>query len=159
MSVVFYRIDDRLIHGQVMTGWSKKYNANRVIVVDNETAGNEFLCQVMRMSVPNGMDVKVCKEEEGLEAILNDDPDKKTIVLTKTPGVMLDLLNGGAEMKEMCVGGMGYLPGRKAVLRNIQINAEEYEQIKEVAAKGVDVFFQIVPDGKKLELSKVKLKF
>ena len=39
MSVVFYRIDDRLIHGQVMTGWSKVYQATRIFVVDDKTAG------------------------------------------------------------------------------------------------------------------------
>lgn len=91
MSVVFYRIDDRLIHGQVMTGWSKKYAANRVIVVDDETSKNSFLCQVMTMSVPNGMDAKICSEADGLEAILNDEPDRRSIVLAKTPGVMLNL--------------------------------------------------------------------
>lgn len=159
MSVVFYRIDDRLIHGQVMTGWSKKYNANRVIVVDDATAANDFLCQVMRMSVPSGMDVKVVKEADGLAAIQNDEPDRRTIVLTKTPGTVLRLLKSGAEIKELCVGGMGYLPGRKAVLRNIQVSESELGEIREIGDAGVEVFFQIVPDGKRLELSKVKVKF
>lgn len=63
MSVVLYRIDDRLIHGQVMTGWSRLYDAQRIIVVDNETAENSFLRQVMEMSVPRGMDVKILNEE------------------------------------------------------------------------------------------------
>lgn len=156
MSVVFYRIDDRLIHGQVMTGWSKKYAANRVIVVDDETSKNSFLCQVMTMSVPNGMDAKICSEADGLEAILNDEPDRRTIVLAKTPGVMLNLLNEGAPLSELCVGGMGYLAGRKAILRNIQVSPEEMDQIRQIAANGVHVFFQIVPDGKRLELDKVK---
>ena len=53
MSVVFYRIDDRLIHGQVMTGWSKVYNAKRIIVVDDATAANSFLCQVMALDRQN----------------------------------------------------------------------------------------------------------
>ncbi|MCR5134332.1 MAG: PTS sugar transporter subunit IIB, partial [Clostridiales bacterium] len=92
MSVVFYRIDDRLIHGQVMTGWSKKYNADRIIVVDDASAANSFLVQVMMMSVPKGMEVKVCAEKDGIETVLNDDPAKRTIVLTKTPASMLALV-------------------------------------------------------------------
>ena len=157
MSVVFYRIDDRLIHGQVMTGWSRTYKAQRIIVVDDATAANDFLCQVMAMSVPKGMEVLACSEQDGLQAILNDDPDKRTIVLTKTPAVMLSLLKGGAPMKELNVGGMGFLPGRKMVLRNIQISPEELGQLQEIAAAGVRVFCQIVPDGKMIELDKVKL--
>lgn len=157
MSVVFYRIDDRLIHGQVMTGWSRSYKAQRIIVVDDATAANDFLCQVMAMSVPKGMEVKVCSEQDGLQAILNDDPDKRTIVLSKTPAVMLRLLKGGVPMSELNVGGMGFQQGRKTVLRNIQISPEELGQLQEIAAGGVHVFCQIVPDGKKIELDKVKL--
>ncbi len=157
MSVVFYRIDDRLIHGQVMTGWSRTYKAQRIIVVDDATAANDFLCQVMGMSVPKGMEVKVYTEQEGLQAILNDEPDKRTIVLSKTPAVMLSLMKGGVSMSELNVGGMGFQPGRKMVLRNIQISPEELKQLQEIAANGVHVFCQIVPDGKKIELDKVKL--
>ena len=157
MSVVFYRIDDRLIHGQVMTGWSKVYDARQIIVVDDATAANSFLCQVMRMSVPKDMEVKICTVQEGLREILNDPPDMRTIVLTKTPSVMLALLEGGAPMKELNLGGMGYLPGRKAILRNIQISPEELEQLQAISAKGVHVFCQIVHDGKSIELNKVKL--
>lgn len=157
MSVLFYRIDDRLIHGQVMTGWSKLYRANRIIVIDNTTASNSFLCQVMKMSVPSGMDVKILNEEEGLEAVLNDEPGARTIVLTKTPAAMLKLVNGGAEMKELNLGGMGYLPGRKLILRNIQISPDELKELQEIEAKGVDVFCQIVHDGKRVELDKVKI--
>jgi len=157
MSVVFYRIDDRLIHGQVMTGWSKVYNAKRIIVVDDATAANSFLCQVMKMSVPQDMDVQICTVQDGLTAILKDPPDIRTIVLTKTPSVMLAILTGGAPMKELNLGGMGYLPGRKAILRNIQISPEELTQLQDIAARGVHVFCQIVHDGKSIELDKVKL--
>ena len=157
MSVVFYRIDDRLIHGQVMTGWSKVYNSKKIIVVDDATAANSFLCQVMKMSVPSDMEVKVCTVEDGPQAILSDAPESKTIVLTKTPSAMLALLDGGVPIKELNLGGMGYLPGRKAILRNIQISSEELEQLQHIASKGVHVFCQIVHDGKSIELNKVKL--
>lgn len=157
MSVVFYRIDDRLIHGQVMTGWSRKYSANRIIVIDDTTAANSFLVQVMKMSVPKGMDVVVCAEKDGLETIKADPEDKRTIVLTKTPETMLKLIEDGAPMKELCLGGMGYVAGRKAILRNIQVSPAELETLKAIAARGVEVFCQIVPDGKRIELSQVKL--
>ena len=157
MSAVFFRIDDRLIHGQVMTGWSKVYKTSRIFVVDDKTAADSFLCQVMRMSVPKEYDVSILSTQEAISAILNDPPENRTMVLTKTPGTMRALLKGGVAMKELNLGGMGYLPGRKTVLRNIQVSPEELEELKEIAAGGVRVFCQIVPDGKCLELEKVKL--
>ena len=157
MSVVFYRIDDRLIHGQVMTGWSKVYQATRIFVVDDKTAQDQFLCQVMKMAVPRDYDVHIYTVEQALEAIANDPPELRTIVLAKTPDVMQRLLEGGAPMKELNLGGMGYVAGRKMILRNIQVSPEELEQLKAIAAKGIRVFCQIVPDGKCIEIDKVKL--
>ena len=135
MSVVFYRIDDRLIHGQVMTGWSKVYQATRIFVVDDETAGDQFLCQVMKMAVPKDYDVHIYTVEQALEAIRNDPPELRTIVLSKTPDVMQKLLDGGAPIKELNLGGMGYVAGRKMILRNIQVSPEELEQLKAIAAR------------------------
>lgn len=157
MSVVFYRIDDRLIHGQVMTGWSKVYQATRIFVVDDKTAQDQFLCQVMKMAVPRDYDVHIYTVEQALEAIANDPPELRTIVLSKTPDVMQRLLEGGAPMKELNLGGMGYVAGRKMILRNIQVSPAELEQLQAIAAKGVRVFCQIVPDGKCIEIDKVKL--
>lgn len=157
MSAVFFRIDDRLIHGQIMTGWSKVYNATHIFVVDDKTADDAFLCQVMKMAVPRDYNVRILKTQDAIEAIKNDPPELHTIVLTKTPDVMLALLEGGVEMKELNLGGMGYAAGRKLVLRNIQVSPEELKQLQAIAAKGVRVFCQIVPDGKSIELDKVKL--
>ncbi|NCE64969.1 PTS mannose/fructose/sorbose transporter subunit IIB [Pseudoflavonifractor sp. 524-17] len=157
MSVVFYRIDDRLIHGQVMTGWSKVYKATRIFVVDDKTAQDQFLCQVMKMAVPKDYDVHVLTIEQAIEAIQNDPPELRTIVLAKTPEVMAKLLDSGAPMKELNLGGMGYVAGRKMILRNIQVSPDELAQLQAIEAKGVRVFCQIVPDGKCIEIDKVKL--
>ena len=78
-------------------------------------------------------------------------------MLAKTPDVMQRLLEGGAPMKELNLGGMGYVAGRKMILRNIQVSPAELEQLQAIAAKGVRVFCQIVPDGKCIEIDKVKL--
>ena len=111
----------------------------------------------MKMAVPKDYDVHIYTVEQALEAIRNDPPELRTIVLSKTPDVMQKLLDGGAPMKELNLGGMGYVAGRKMILRNIQVSPEELEQLKAIAAKGIRVFCQIVPDGKCIEIDKVKL--
>lgn len=157
MGVVLYRIDDRLIHGQVMTGWSKVYKANQIFVIDDYVAKDEFLCQVMTMSVPQGICSRVYGFEEGAEKIKNDSPKNRTIVLTKTPDMMKRLVDAGCPMEKLNVGGMGFQKERKAVLRNIQISPKELEVLQEIAGQKVHVFCQIVPDDKSIELDKIKL--
>lgn len=155
MSVVFYRIDDRLIHGQVMTGWTKVWKANQIFVIDDVVVKDEFLCQVMTMAVPAGINSKVYGFADGAEKIINDDPKNRTIVITKTPEMMKRLVDAGCPMKDLNVGGMGYQQGRKTVLRNIQISPEELQTLKEIAAKNVHVFCQVVADDKTIELDKI----
>lgn len=155
MSVVFYRIDDRLIHGQVMTGWTKVYKANQILVIDDVVVKDEFLCQVMTMAVPAGINANVYSFEDGVEKILNDDPKNRTIVITKEPEMMKRLVDAGCPMKELNVGGMGFLKGRKTVLRNIQISPQELETLREIAKKNVHVFCQVVADEKTIELDKI----
>ena len=155
MSAVFFRIDDRLIHGQVMTSWAKVCNANSICIVDDSVAKDSFICQVMKMAVPKGISISTLSLADGIEKLKNDPETNRTIVLTKGPENMLALAEAGIPMKELNVGGMGTKPGRKNVLRNIQISPEEIEVLKKVAAKNVRVFFQIVPDDKCIELEKI----
>ncbi len=157
MSVVLYRIDDRLVHGQVMVAWSKIYQTTRIFIVDDETCKNPFLCDVMRMAVPSDYEVHIFTCADAVEKIKSDPPEKKTMVLAKSPAAMLALLEGGVEIKELNVGNMGNGPGRRAVMRSIQLSPTEFETLKTMQQKGVRVYLQIFPDAKAVELDKVKL--
>lgn len=156
MSVVLYRIDDRLLHGQIITGWLRCANASRVIIADDAAAADTALCQITKMIAPAGVDAKILPVDEALAQIMADD-GVNTIVLTKTPGSMRRLLDGGAPMRELNLGGMGFAPGRKAIFRNIQISNDEYDELKALEQDGVKIFCQIVPNGKRVEFSKVKM--
>ncbi len=157
MSVVLYRIDDRLVHGQVMMAWSKIYQSRRIFIVDDQTAADSFLCDVMKMAVPGDYDLHIYSTEKAVEAIQNDPPDKKTMVLAKTPQTMQALQQGGTGMKELNVGNIGAGPGRKAVMRNIQMSPKELDTLKEIQTAGVRVYLQIFPDAKAVDLDKVSL--
>lgn len=157
MSIVLYRIDDRLVHGQVMVAWSKIYQTTRIFVVDDETACDQFLCDVMKMAVPSDYDARIFNVQQAIERIKADPPDKKTMVLAKTPKTMLALLEGGVDIKELNVGNIGAGPGRKAVMRNIQLSQEEYATLQKIQDAGVRVYLQIFPDAKALNLDKVSL--
>lgn len=157
MSLVFFRVDDRLIHGQIITGWSKNYSADAIYVIDDKVAKDEFLSQVITMAAPSNVKVKVYSVEKGISK-LSKERDEKAIVLTKTPLEMKALLEAGIPIKEINIGGMGTAPGRKNVLRNIQISKEEVELLRDMEREyGVHIFFQIVPGDKSIELDKIKI--
>ena len=57
-NVLLARVDDRLIHGQVMTAWMKLLPAKEIIVIDNKVAKDEFMITVLEMAAPTGVKVK-----------------------------------------------------------------------------------------------------
>ncbi len=154
MSIVLYRIDDRLIHGQVMTAWTKVFSTTRIFVVDDETASNKFLCDVFKMAVPEDYQVSILTVEDAIQKIKADPANARTLVLAKTPKVMLQLANAGVDMKKLNIGNIGACPGRKAVMRSTQLSREEYDQLKQLNDQGVRVYFQVFPDAKSVEFNK-----
>jgi PTS system mannose-specific IIB component len=158
MSVVLYRIDDRLVHGQVMVAWSKIYQSTRIFVIDDNTANNPFLSNVMKMAMPGDYDLHILSAAEAPGAIASDPPDKKTMTLVKSPKTIMDLLEAGTAIKELNVGNIGAGKGRKPALKNIQLSPEEYDTLEAIQAKGVRVFFQIFPDSGAVDLSKINYK-
>jgi mannose/fructose/N-acetylgalactosamine-specific phosphotransferase system component IIB len=157
MSVVLYRIDDRLIHGQIMTAWSKVTKANRILVIDNLMAQDPFMQKVLTMAAPRDLKVEICNLENGLNVLKNDveGPNDKTLVLVKTPQVIEYLVSNGVSIKLLNVGGMGAGANRKSIFKNISASTEEIATLKKIHDMGVEIEFRIVPDDKCVPLNKI----
>jgi PTS system mannose-specific IIB component len=153
MSIVLTRIDDRLIHGQVMTAWVRHTKANRIIIVDDGVAKDPFLQKVMKMAAPSDIKVDVYTIEEGTEALLKKFDDKENvIILVKNPKTVASLIEGGAPIQKIVVGGMAASAGRKKFYKNISASEEEKEIFKTLLEKEVDIHIQIVPDNKPIAI-------
>lgn len=156
LNIVLTRIDDRLIHGQVMTAWVKSTQGNRIIIVDDAVAKDQFLQKVMRMAAPPGIKVEVHDVEKGAEVLKEDPKDsERVIVLVKYPHTIEKLVDKGVKIEEFIVGGMGAAPGRKKFYRNISVSEEEKDIFSRLINKGVKIDIRIVPDDKPIEISKM----
>lgn len=151
--IVLARIDDRLIHGQVMTAWLQYSGGTHIVIVDNGTAADSFLQNVMKMSVPQGIKFNVFDEKKGAEYLTQDHGNAKLLVLAKTPETYLNLVNNGVKLSQIIVGGMGAKPGRTKLYKNISASDEERKVFSELIEKGVDVEVQIVPTDKATNVS------
>ena len=87
-NIVFTRIDDRLIHGQVMTAWVHETKANEIVIIDNEVAQDDFLKMIMTSSAPAGIKVLIMSEEQAIDYLTQEPDRNKLIVLAKNPKVI-----------------------------------------------------------------------
>ncbi|MCR4407487.1 MAG: PTS sugar transporter subunit IIB [Anaerolineae bacterium] len=141
------RIDDRLIHGQVIANWIKVLRSDRIVIVDDSLATDPFMQGVMRLAAPPGITVEVCTVQEGLVTLGKSfSQGDKALVLVRSPQVAERLYQGGVKFKTLNVGGIGAAPGRRSVFKNISMSDEEIAILKHFLVEGVEVILQTVPD-------------
>lgn len=81
-NLVLTRIDDRLIHGQVMTAWIKNRKADQVVIVDDGTANDEYMIEVLEMAIPEEIAIGIFTKEEGVQ-FFEQGLDAPTILLAR----------------------------------------------------------------------------
>ena len=117
MSVVLFRVDERLIHGQVVIGWGHQLRPDRYAVVDDDLAGSEWEQDLYRLGVGTAQVLFATTEEarDGL-AEWRDDP-LRTILLTRDVTTMWRLGTGGMLAGDRVnLGGRHHGPGRRELL-------------------------------------------
>jgi PTS system mannose-specific IIB component len=149
MALKLVRVDDRLIHGQVVAIWLKALNAKRIVIVDDRTARDEFLREVITLSAPPGVPVEVLDVESGTQRVLvlAAEPEP-VIVLVRSPIVALHLREAGVEFPLLNVGGLGAGPTRKPLYRNISASPEERDAFRRLESMGTTVELRIVENDR-----------
>lgn len=144
--IVLARIDDRLIHGQVMTAWLQYTGGNHIVIVDDATASDEFTKSIMSMAVPNGIKLSILGVEDGAKLLAEIPDGHKIIVLAKEPQTYLKLIEQGVHFDEIIIGGMGARKDRKTFHKNISASDEEKETFRGIIRHNVKMKIHVIPD-------------
>lgn len=149
MSIKFIRIDDRLIHGQIVTAWAKVYNVSKIWIIDDGVAKDEFIKGIMKMVAPTDTELIITGTENILELVKKfDESEKNTLILVKVPEVAKQVFEAGVLLKELNIGGMGANSERKKLFKNISASSNELDTLQEIKNMGVKVYFQVTPNEK-----------
>jgi len=157
MTLKLVRVDDRLIHGQVVAIWLKALGASRIVIVDDRTARDDFLREVLMLAAPPGVPVEVLDLAAGTERVreLALDP-QPVFVIMRSPVTALRLREAGVEFPLLNVGGIGAGPGRKPLYRNISASPEELEAMRQLELLGTRVELRIVESDRPVMFASVK---
>ena len=151
-NIVLARIDDRLIHGQVITAWVKFVDANLIIIVDDDLSKNKLMQRIYVAASPTGIELRILTLEAATELLREDNPSVKVLILVKSPLIFEQLYHEGIVVPEIILGGMGSNIQRSKLIRNAYASQEERDCMNRLIQKGVEIFFQIVPDEKRTNL-------
>ena len=154
--IVLSRIDDRLIHGQVVEGWVNFLKATCIFVADDRVASNPFQRTIMELSVPQGLKAVIGRVEDICDlvrtAALNAD---RIILLFSNPADVLRAINSGLDCRVLNIGGMHYVPGKRKLMDVLAVDDADLAALKELAAKGIKIDVQTVPNQRRVPLEKI----
>ncbi len=147
-NVVLARIDDRLIHGQVVTGWLKVTNGNKIYIVDDKLKQDAMMQMVLKTAAPLGTKVFIQSVDESIEALKKPDkPNERIVILAKVPQVFERMLEAGLTFPKVILGGMGLTNQRQRFYKNVAASEEELECMRRIVAHGTELIYQLVPDA------------
>lgn len=153
-NIVLARVDDRLIHGEVVVGWIPATRATRLIIVDDELSADPFAKRVLMAMVPSGIRCFVYTVDQGAVHLMKPGvAHERLLVLAKSPVTFRRLIEKGIELKEVNIGGTGIDENRKPFFKNISLSREEVLAVSQMLELGCDVYYQLVPDQKRYELA------
>lgn len=153
MSVTLVRIDDRLVHGQVVEGWLKALRISHIVVASDQVADDEMQKALYLLAVPQGVSLDCLHVSEAAKQWREGRWEKdKVLVLVSGPAEVLQMLQAGAPVKSVNVGGMHYKEGRVQILKAISLDDSDVASLKGLAAAGAVLEARPLPLDEPIDL-------
>lgn len=155
-SIALVRVDDRLIHGQVVVKWLRYLGANEIWIVDDQLSADSFMQSILRLAAPSGVDVEVAAAHDASRLLIRaSDGGHNVLLLVKSPHAALELFEQGLHFRELNVGGLGAGPNTTRVYKSVSLSAAQIAPLRRLQEHGVRVYLQMVPEERSVELSEV----
>ena len=154
--IALVRVDDRLIHGQVVIKWLGRVGGGEILIVDDELQHDRFMQSVLRLAAPPGSRVEVLGVQAAARRLAPRCRRKgSVIVLLRSPETALELLEEGVAFSELNIGGLAGGPGAVRLFKSVFATERQMAALRAVGDRGVRVYYQMVPEERPVEVSEV----
>lgn len=146
MPVSLVRIDDRLVHGQVVEGWVRSLRITHIVVASDTVAADETQKALYLLAVPQNVSLDCLRVEECVNAWKSARWDgEKTLILVATPEDALRLSDLGAPLTTINVGGIHFREGRTQILKAVSVDERDVKAFQSLLARGVTLEARPLP--------------
>jgi len=149
MTTLLVRVDDRLIHGQIVETWVPYLNINQIIVADDEVFHDPFKRKIMGMSAPPMAKVLIKTVADAVNYLKNDflhpTASLRTIMLLSSIEAAGQAAKLGLPFNRLNLGNVHYQPGKTQISASISLNRQEVSLLEDINQRGISIFVQPVP--------------
>lgn len=157
MPIVLCRVDDRLVHGQVVIGWGRPLDLQRIVLVDDEVRASDWEQELYRMAAPPEIQVEFASAAEAAPRLAGWEAGReRVLILVGAIATAADLLRrspGG--LHKLNLGGIHAGAGRRERLRYLYLSEEELAMLQRLAREGLEISAQDVPSSRPVALKEL----
>ena len=158
MALDLVRIDDRLVHGQVVVGWGTYLKTTKIILCSDPIAQSEFESEMFKSAeetAPYPLSVEICTQKQTINEVAKNQQNEKIILLVESPREIFELITSGLKITKVNIGGMYYKAGKRALAPYIYVDDEDIRCFKKLLQLGIQLEGKDVPTGKAIDISKL----
>ena len=151
MNINVFRIDDRLIHGQIVTKWIKDAAAKMIMVVDDKAAGDKTQQMILKFAVPSGIKLEILSKEDAVKRVNGDQSNTNVLMLVRNPKEANALVEMGLKIDRIIIGNISNSKsevGRTKLLDYIYVEPGDVEAIRSLDSKGIKLEVKAIPEEK-----------
>lgn len=153
MVIGLARIDDRLIHGQVATRWTKETNVDRIIVVSDEVAADTVRKTLLTQVAPPGVTAHVVDVAKMIRVYNNPKyAGERVMLLFTNPTDVERIVAEGVKITTVNIGGMAYRQGKTQVNNAVSVDEKDIEAFKKLDARGIELEVRKVSNDPRLKM-------
>jgi len=160
--VALLRVDNRLVHGQVLEAWLPALSAQGILVADDEAAGNVLARSAMALAIPPGIRFEVMKVAAAADLLKPGGKGPhalRTLVLLRDVRDAVALHDAGVPVPQLNIGNVHFGAGRRQVSPSVYLDAKELEDLEALARAGTQVEVRAVPSEVPVGLPDLKARF
>lgn len=150
-NIVMTRIDDRLMHGQVVVSWIPYLKADEVIIIDDEYANDDFMSLLIKNASPENVKVHIFTLMEATAYLKKSDEGSRILILIKNIEYIKNLLEQNIKLQKVNVGNLGSSPVRKKYYNSVYLSDDELNMLKDIK-KEIEIEIKMLPNDKALDL-------
>lgn len=159
--ITLFRIDERLIHGQIATKWAAEARADRILVANDSAANNPLMKKSLLMAAPATVKTAIISVDKAIE-VINDPRSSqlKILVLVNSPEDALKVVEQVKGVPYVNVGNYGRIAPekagmpRKAYANNIYCDEVEVDSFRKLIATGLKCVYQTIPEEPSVDITK-----
>ncbi|ROV58488.1 PTS system mannose/fructose/N-acetylgalactosamine-transporter subunit IIB [Vibrio ponticus] len=148
-NIVWTRIDERLLHGQIRITWGKHTEANLILVANDDAAEGPnaaFMQAGMKASAGGEYAVRFFTIQKTIDVIHKASEKQKIFILCNNPTDVARLVEGGVPIKHCNVGNMHFHEGKRQIAKTVSVDEKDINAFERMVARGVVCTVQNTPD-------------